>query len=62
MDRISSKAASMSISCFESIALFSNTFIASPISSASRFLFSLSATSSSSRQGSKLRLAPDSTV
>jgi hypothetical protein len=44
MDRISSKAASISISCFESIALFSKTFIASPISSESRFLFSLSAT------------------
>jgi len=43
MDRISSKAARMSISCFESIALFSNAFIASPISSASRLIFSLSA-------------------
>lgn len=42
MDFISSKAAMISISLLESKVLFSKAFIASPVSSVSRFRFSLS--------------------
>ncbi|RDX87675.1 Interactor of constitutive active ROPs 4, partial [Mucuna pruriens] len=62
IDFISSNAARMSISLLESSVLFSNDFIASPISSASLLPFILSASSSSARQGSKFLVAPDSTI